>query len=416
MPPDTLKRIHVEELRLGMFVHELCGSWMDHPFWRTQFRLDDPDDLARLQNCGLRQVWIDTARGLDVASSAAGAQTREEADRDVERQLAPLADPVADAAGQAASDDVQDAHRQARRVVHEARAAVISMFSDARLGRAIDVESAAALVDQIDAVVRRSPGAFLSVIRLKQADEYTFMHSVAVSGLMIALARQLRLDDAEVAEAGLAGLLHDLGKARVPDAILNKPDKLTDAEFATMRRHPQIGHEMLAARGGVSADVLDVVLHHHERIDGHGYPHALPGERISRLARMGAICDVYDAITSDRVYKPGWDPAIAVRKMAEWSSSHFDPVLFQAFVKTIGIYPIGSLVRMASQRLGVVVAQGAGSLLTPKVKVFYSLRSQLRIAPEVVDLSRRDATDRIVGREDPAQWRFPDLGELWQPG
>lgn len=408
-----LKRIHVEELQLGMFVHELCGSWMDHPFWRTQFRLDDAADLSRLQNCGLRQVWIDTSRGLDAASAAASGETREEADLDVERQLAPLAEPGS-ASGTATTAGASDALQQARRVVREARAAVISMFSDARLGRAVDVEGATELVDQIDAVVRRSPEAFLSVVRLKQADEYTFMHSVAVSGLMIAFARQLQLDDAEVAEAGLAGLLHDLGKARVPDAILNKPDKLTDAEFATMRRHPEIGHEMLVARGGVSANVLDVVLHHHERIDGHGYPHALPGDRIGRLARMGAICDVYDAVTSDRVYKPGWDPSMAVRKMAEWSRSHFDPALFQAFVKTVGIYPIGSLVRMASQRLGVVVEQGSSSLLTPKVKVFFSLRSQLRIAPEVIDLSRKDATDRIVGREDPAHWRFPDLDQLGQ--
>lgn len=408
-----LKRIHVEELQLGMFVHELCGSWMDHPFWRTQFRLDDAADLSRLQNCGLRQVWIDTSRGLDTASAAASGETREEADLDVERQLAPLAEPGS-ASGTATTAGASDALQQARRVVREARAAVISMFSDARLGRAVDVEGATELVDQIDAVVRRSPEAFLSVVRLKQADEYTFMHSVAVSGLMIAFARQLQLDDAEVAEAGLAGLLHDLGKARVPDAILNKPDKLTDAEFATMRRHPEIGHEMLVARGGVSANVLDVVLHHHERIDGHGYPHALPGDRIGRLARMGAICDVYDAVTSDRVYKPGWDPSMAVRKMAEWSRSHFDPALFQAFVKTVGIYPIGSLVRMASQRLGVVVEQGSSSLLTPKVKVFFSLRSQLRIAPEVIDLSRKDATDRIVGREDPAHWRFPDLDQLGQ--
>jgi len=292
---------------------------------------------------------------------------------------------------------------------------VISMFNEARLGRAVDVRGAEALVDRIRESVTRAPAAFVSVARLKRADEYTFMHSVAVSGLMIALARQLTLDEGEVSEAGLAGLLHDIGKACIPDAILNKPAQLDDAEFEAMRRHPRIGHDMLTRTPGTPASVLDAVLHHHERIDGHGYPDALLAARISRLARMCAICDVYDAITSARVYKPGWDPAEAVRKMAEWAGGHFDPVLFHAFVKTVGIYPVGSLVRMASDRLGVVVGQSGSSLLTPRVKVFYSLRKQLRIAPQVVDLGAPGVQDRIVGREDPAQWPFRDLETLWQP-
>jgi HD-GYP domain-containing protein (c-di-GMP phosphodiesterase class II) len=218
-----------------------------------------------------------------------------------------------------------------------------------------------------------------------------------------------------VAEAGAAGLLHDLGKAKVPDAILNKPAALTDSEFATMRQHPEIGYQMLADDQQAGASVLDVVLHHHEKMDGSGYPQRLPADRISRLARMGAICDVYDAITSNRPYKAGWDPAEAVRKMAEWCGGHFDPVLFQAFVKTVGIYPVGSLVRMESSRLGVVIEQSGSSLLTPRVKVFFSLRKQLRITPQVVDLAAPGVHDRIVGREDPAEWRFRDLDTLWQP-
>jgi len=171
---------------------------------------------------------------------------------------------------------------------------------------------------------------------------------------------------------------------------------------------------MLAAGGSVGPAVLDVVMHHHERIDGNGYPHRLAGERISQLAGMGAICDVYDAITSTRACKPGWDPAEAVRRMAEWSRTHFDTALFQAFVKTVGIYPVGSLVRMASGRLGVVIDQRDTSLLTPTVKLFFSTRLQLHIAPEVLDLSRRGTHDRIVSREDPEQWNFANLDQPWQ--
>ena len=407
-----LKRIAVADVRLGMFVQELCGSWMEHPFWRTRFVLTDPRDVERLRASSVRELWIDASLGLDVEGTASPVMTVEQAEREAAQTLAPAA--VAPATP--VQVDLREELTAARRIVADARPKIMSMFNEARLGKAIDVGQARDLVERIRGSIQRSPVAVLSVARLKRADEYTFMHSVAVSGLMIALARQLGLSDAEVAEAGAAGLLHDLGKAKVPDAILNKPAALTDSEFATMRQHPEIGYQMLADDQQAGESVLDVVLHHHEKMDGSGYPKRLPGDQISRLARMGAICDVYDAITSNRPYKAGWDPAEAVRKMAEWAGGHFDPVLFQAFVKTVGIYPVGSLVRMESGRLGVVVEQSGSSLLTPRVKVFFSLRKQLRIAPQVIDLAAPGAHDRIVGREDPAQWKFRDLDTLWQPG
>jgi HD-GYP domain-containing protein (c-di-GMP phosphodiesterase class II) len=229
----------------------------------------------------------------------------------------------------------------------------------------------------------------------------------------VALARQLGLSDAHTRTAGMAGLLHDLGKAAIPMAVLNKPGKLTDAEFTVVRSHPVEGYHMLKEGGGVEAAVLDACLHHHEKIDGTGYPDKLKGDKISLIARMAAICDVYDAVTSDRPYKRGWDPSESIRRMAEWTNDHFDARLFQAFVKSIGIYPVGSLVRLTSGRIGVVTEQAAKSLVTPIVKVFYSTKSDLRIPPEIVDLSAAQCTEKIVAREDPEKWRFPDLSELW---
>jgi len=211
----------------------------------------------------------------------------------------------------------------------------------------------------------------------------------------------------------MAGLLHDLGKAAVPLAVLNKPGKLTEAEFAMVQDHAAQGYAMLKEGGSVEAAVLDACRHHHEKMDGTGYPDRLKGEEISLIARMTAICDVYDAITSDRAYKRGWDPAESLRRMAEWTHGHLDPRLFQAFVKTIGIYPVGSLVRLASGRIGVVTEPGLKSLVSPKVKVFFSTKSGLRIAPVIVDLAEPGSCERIVARENPDQWKFPDLNELW---
>ena len=159
--------------------------------------------------------------------------------------------------------------------------------------------------------------------------------------------------------------------------------------------------------------MLDVCLHHHEKTDGSGYPKGLKGDEISRFAKMGAVCDVYDAITSDRPCKLGWDPAESLRKMAEWANGHFDPQVFQAFVKSMGIYPVGSLVQLASECIDVVVEQTSKSLTTPSVKVFFSTKSNLRILPQIIDLSRPENKEKIICREDPAKWRFRDLNEQW---
>jgi HD-GYP domain-containing protein (c-di-GMP phosphodiesterase class II) len=292
---------------------------------------------------------------------------------------------------------------------------VALMLREARMGQAISQEVVGPLVQDIADSVARNAGALISLARLKTADDYTYMHSVAVCALMVALGRQLGLSEDECRAAGEAGLLHDLGKAMVPIEILNKPGKLTDDEFTQVKTHPRQGYDLLVKNGAAGEAALDVCLHHHEKMDGTGYPDRLKGEEISLMARMGAVCDVYDAITSNRPYKAGWDPAEAIRRMTEWSEGHFDKRVFQAFVKSVGIYPTGSLVRLASGRLAVVMEQSGGSLLKPTVKAFFSIRSCVYVTPEIIDLSRTTATDKIVGIEDPAAWEVQNLERLWMP-
>jgi HD-GYP domain-containing protein (c-di-GMP phosphodiesterase class II) len=397
-----LKKIAVAQLTLGMHVHEFCGSWMDHPFWREDFVIDNTDDLRQIQTCSIKEVWIDIGKGVDVAGA-----TKPEAEARIDEVLERIPQPQPAEVRVSRSEELQ----RAAKICAEGKAAVVSMFHEVRMGKAVDHEAAGALVDEISSSVMRNPGALISLARLRSADDYTYMHSVAVCALMVALSRQLSLDARTTREAGMAGLLHDLGKALMPMEVLNKPGKLTDEEFRIIKSHPVEGHRMLVEGGGAGEISLDVCLYHHEKIDGSGYPKGLKDGEISLYAKMGAICDVYDAITSNRPYKSGWDPAESIRKMTEWVG-HFDLRVFQAFVKSIGIYPTGSLVKLASGRLGVVIEQSHKSLLTPQVRVFFSTKSKTYIPPELIDLSKQSA-EKIVGREDAATWGIEDVSRFW---
>ena len=405
-----LKKINVGDLRVGMHLHELCGSWMEHPFWRTKFVIHDEGDIRLIVESGIKEVWIDDEKGLAVAVAS---ESKEEVEADVDQALMNAAVTGTPQQSSPKSVSMAEEVQRAAKICAESKQAVVSMFQEVRMGRAISSEAAGDLVDEISSSVMRNPGALISLARLKTADDYTYMHSVAVCALMVALAGKLGLDEKQTREAGMSGLLHDLGKAMMPMEVLNKPGKLTDEEFRIIKSHPVEGHRLLKEGGTVGAVPLDVCLHHHEKVDGSGYPDRLKDEQISMFAKMGAVCDVYDAITSNRPYKAGWDPAESIRKMTEWCNGHFDARIFQAFVKSIGIYPVGSLVRLTSGRLAVVTEQSGRSLLTPCVKVFFSTKSMVHVPPELLDLSRPGVVERIVAREDAEKWGIKNLDRLW---
>ena len=378
---------------------------MDHPFWKKSFLLESTEDLNTLQTCGIQEVWIDTAMGIDVESDVV-AISAEEHQQKIAEELQRMA---ASTPQVIAKISIQQELETARKLQAKSKAAVTSMFNEVRMGNAIKVSEAAPLVEEISQSITRNPEAFLNLARLKTKDDYTYMHSVAVCALMIALGKQLGLNSADLKEVGLAGLLHDVGKMMIPDDILNKPGKLTDEEFEIIKGHPMKGWELLHGSPDITATALDVCLHHHERVDGKGYPDNLSGDKLTLFARMGAVCDVYDALTSNRCYKNGWEPADTIRKMAEWKDGHFDERVFQAFVKTIGIYPSGTLVRLKSGRLAIVLEQTEKSLLMPIVKVFFSTKSNEPILPEMIDLSR--SQESIASAEDPIKWGF-DLKQI----
>lgn len=385
-----------------MYIHELRGSWLEHPFWRKSFKLDDPKDLQKLIHSGVDEIWIDTNKGLDVTAVMVTEPAKEPEFEPAKHEPEPEPTKTPLAVKKQISFDEELV--AAKKIHTKAKKVVTSMFGDVRMGKALDVQGAVVLVEDIQSSIERNPSALLSLARLKNANEYTYLHSVAVCMLMIALAKQLKLSESQARQAGVAGLLHDIGKMAIPNQVLDKPDKLTDEEFNVIKQHPQRGWEILKASYQVDDVALDVCLHHHERVDGRGYPEKISGDDLSLFARMGAVCDVYDAISSDRCYKKAWGPAESISKMTAWREGHFDEVIFHAFVKTIGIYPSGTLLKLKSGRLGVVLEQSKKSLVTPIIKVFFSIRANMYIPVEIVDLSK--GSDSVDSIEDPFKWKL----------
>ncbi len=395
-----LKKIDASELKVGMFIHDLDCGWMEHPFVRNRFAIASDAEIARIREAGIRGIVIDCAKGQDVDH----AQTLEQAQAATEAEIATLALKPA----VTARIPVDDELARARGVRQQAVNMVRMVMTDVRLGRAIELDQVAPVVTSVTDSILRNRGALLGLLRIKNADDYTFLHSVSVCALLVAFCRSLDMDEETIYQAGMGGLLHDVGKALVPEAVLNKQGRLSDEEFAIIKRHPVDGHDILLRTAGIGPIPLNITRHHHERYDGSGYPDRQAGEAIGSLAQMAAIVDVYDAITSDRCYHKGISAAEALRKIFEWSKFHFNPTLTQQFIRCVGIYPVGTLVLLESGRLGVVTEQNEASLLTPQVKVFFNTKTKTYVRPETLDLSRslgHGGGDRIVRHEVPEQWQ-----------
>jgi len=380
----VIRRIDKSELRLGMYVHSLDCGWMTHAFIRSSFMLTREADLKRILASNTGSIYIDTGKGRDIAP--APAETPEAPHTSYRQELA----------------GAKRIKREADRVIH-------ALLNDVRVGRQIQIDQLEPVVLEITGSILRNPGTLVSLCRLREADQATFEHSVSACALLIMFGQHLHLDRAILHQAGIAGMLHDIGKMRVPNHILNKPGRLTEAESAIMRDHVRLGLETLGQTPGVSDLVLHVAAEHHERLDGSGYPRKLRGFQISPLGRMATIVDVYDAMTAMRIYHRGIEPAAALKRLYQADPGCFDADMVQHFIQAIGIYPVGSLVRLESNRLAVVMEQNQGGLLHPVVRVVYDIAGDRPLAPFDLDLSAAAAGDGVIGHEEPGPWNLdPD--------
>jgi putative nucleotidyltransferase with HDIG domain len=390
-----IKRIRSDQLRPGMYIHDLNCGWMDHPFAFNAFRVDDEKKIERVIASGIRELYIDSTKGLDVEDAQTHAEFHAELDEKINKLAASHEVKPHPVSLREEVSVAKVVHQDAHKVVHH-------LMSDIRMGKQIEVVGMTPVVESITDSIFRNKDAFISLARIKKKDEYTFQHSVSVCALLVAFSRALDYEKNVIMEAGLGGLLHDIGKMKIPDYILNKPAPLSDEEFEIMKSHAAIGRDLLEHTPGVPETAIIITGQHHERHDGTGYPDRLKDIQISPLGQMASIVDVYDALTSNRIYHKGMEPTAALKKLFEWSKFHFNAALVERFICLIGIYPVGTLVKLESGLLAVVISPGQESLLRPSVRVVFDVKKDQPVTPYDIDLALKQ--DSIIQYESPEQW------------
>lgn len=406
--PD-IKKIALEQLRPGMYVHDLDCGWLNHPFLLNRFLVADEAVVQKIADAGIRALYIDTSRGDDVED----ALTQAAVARQLRQGIVSLAELRRHKAEQTIS--LEEERRRAGRLFRDASQVVAGVLQSARLGQFTELDRLNPVVERICDSIFRHADALIPLARVKQHDSYPFEHAVASAAMMAGFARSVGLPREQIHELALGAMLQDIGMSRVPQQILEKPDRLNPTEAAVVRGHVEHSHEIAQELANLPAATMEVIAQHHERIDGTGYPFRLRGDQISAPGQMAAIVDVYDALTSQRPFQSATAPTVALRKLFEWSEHHFSGELVQAFIRSVGIFPVGSLVRMESGMLGVVVEQ-TDDLLKPVVRIIFNTRTgNYLLTPLVIRVGRLAGANHgaIVGPESYTRWNIDPM--RWIP-
>lgn len=388
------KKVNTSDLQIGMYVAELDRPWTSTGFLFQGFEIGNEETLRNLRET-CEYVFIDTEgeagararknqpRKANPVARVTVEEDHSKARRDLNEQI--LTGPHGKKRREDQTTLEQELGR-AKEIEYRAREVLYTTLDDVRMGRSINTSGAKAVIaDMVESIIR-NPDAMGVLAQLKNADEYTALHSLRVCILALTFGRHLELTREELNLLGVGALLHDVGKMKVPSEILNKHGQLTEKEYEIMKSHVPHGIEILDNSVGISDLSIQVAARHHERYGGGGYVLGLEGDSIGAFGMMGGIVDCYDAITSDRVYHKGMTSYDALSKMYHWRSTAFHPGLVEQFIQCMGVYPIGSLVELTTGAIGVVVTVNRQRRLKPRVALVLNSEKQPFDAVRVVDL------------------------------
>ena len=400
------KRISIDNLTIGMFMEadvreSVSGAAAKNVLLLGKGMLiTSENQIRRLKEAGLTEVTIDTAKGKDVAGGTVVPVPQQR--REPKKATPP--------AGR--KEFFREEIKRARKIRGASIKVVKEFMGNAAMGASIDTKKVALAAKTLTGSVFRNVDALLSLTTLKDYSEHTYTHSVNVCVLTLAIAHASGVTEGEATVIGVGGLMHDIGKSKISLSILDKPGPLTDEEWGIIRSHPLYSEEILRGLGNIPEAAIAIACQHHEKVNGSGYPRGLTGDQMHPFASMSAVSDIYDALTSPRPYKPGLPPHIALRVIFDGKGTEFKDEVVETFIKSLGIYPVGSFVRLNTSEMGIVTEVNPEDSLRPKVGVVFTKFGKKRPTPFIADLYREfkdmgEARARhIVQADDPRRYKI----------
>ena len=390
-----IKRIDIRHLKPGMYVADLNNQWVPKNNASRSGLVKYQATIDKVIRLGVKELYIDTSKGLDCPEGQPVDQ--------VKQLQAEQFDSIVEQSGAQSSGrpSVEQERDRALKSYHQAKDLISGILSDTQSGKTLDTQAVENTAKDLIVSLNSNENALACLSHIRSKDEYLLEHSVNVGILLGMFGRARRMDDATLQQIIAGGLLHDIGKILVPDSILHKPGKLEADEWEEMKRHVTYGEEILDKTEGLSNITRSICGLHHERLDGTGYPRNLEAKDITIYGRMSAICDVYDAITADRVYRSGMSPNDALKKLVEWSVFHLDKDLVYDFIRCMSVYPVGTLVELSNGKAGVVIEANRRQPKQPIIRQFYDIGSATHQDPTVIDLAQKQCKIDILNTLDP---------------
>jgi len=375
------RKVNVAHLKIGMYVSNLDRPWIDTPFLLEGFVINSEEDLTALnQYC--TYVFIDTDRGIG-ASEYIEEAPRLKTNTYLERFLQDNKKKVEYTNTRSTKEEIP----ATQTALESASNQVAHIMEDVKSGKNLNIEAVRGVVEPIlDSIIRNSE-AYMWLSMMQKKSSYTYSHSVDNCALAIAFGRFMGLPKKDLRTLAIGLLMMDMGNVKVPEGILNKKGRLTEAEYRVVKKHVIHGVDILKKTQGMNEDIINIALTHHERFDGSGYPNALQGTQIPVYGRMAAIIDCYDAMTSNRPFSAAKSPYSALQNIYNWRGSAFQPELVEQFLQCMGVYPTGSLVEMTNGSVAIVLEQNLTQRMRPKIMLILDEEKQHLMEYKTIDLA-----------------------------